>query len=638
MLGLVALESTSAGLAGWELASRGQIVRHAVDDSLAWVDRRYVVADMGVGLAVGLAAVTCVLAIWRRGGLDLVERLAARASPLALAALVPLLFDARLWPGHDVAFLALALVFGGGAFLAARTALETPPAFPRVHAWTSRVLGRALAGPRAFADRVDAPLLVTVAGALAYATYFACVTVIAHRNLGTNSFDLGLEDNLMWNLVHGGPLFRATPFDGPTGTHLRNHATFLSFGLAPFYALAQGPETLLVVQALMMGAAAVPLQLWARRLVPAWTATVVSLLYLLYAPLHGANLYDFHYLPLGVVFLWTVLYAVEAKRPVLAVAAVLLALATREDVACCLAVLGAFFLLTGRAPRAGAAIAVGAGAYFLVMKLGVMPLFKSGAESFVHQYEGLLPPQANGFGGILQTVVADPAFTANIVVEPAKVLYVLQLLVPMLFLPLTRRIGLLLVAPGFLFTLLATHYPPLTEISFQYSSYWTMFLFPGLVLVLSDAGRASPVRRRALTCGVAAASLACSYFYGAVFQHTTMRHGFDAFHWGTTPEDVEHRAALAAVVAEIPRSARVTASEHLVPHVSDRPFAYTLRFGVYDADYLLFASPPWGDECDVIKQALKDGTFGFVDSRGPIYLAQRGAPTTRNSVPLARCR
>jgi uncharacterized membrane protein len=93
-------------------------------------------------------------------------------------------------------------------------------------------------------------------------------------------------------------------------THLRNHATIFSFLMAPVYRLVPGAETLLVIQAVLMGAAAIPLHLFARRRLLVWLATLVGFLYLLY----GANLYDFHYLPLGVVFLWTVLYAVDARK------------------------------------------------------------------------------------------------------------------------------------------------------------------------------------------------------------------------------------------------------------------------------------------------------------------------------------
>ncbi|HEX3343861.1 MAG TPA: DUF2079 domain-containing protein [Polyangiaceae bacterium] len=636
---LAGLECVSAGLAGWEISGHATLPQHTRSNGL-WAEARgWIFLDMGVALVAGALVLGALFL--RRRDLGVVERLVRRLSPLALAALVPLLFDVRLWSGWELVFLPLALVFGFGTWAAARAVLETPPAFPGL-AGRGRTLRHHVAAARRRAASllagVDAPLLVAVMGACAYAVYFSAITIEAHRNLGTSSFDMGLEDNLMWNLVHGGPLFKSTPFGGPTGTHFSHHATFFSFVLAPLYALAPRPETLLAVQATLLGAAAVPLQLYARRHVPPWTATLVAVLYLAYAPLHGANLYDFHYLPLGVVFLWLVLYAVEARRHVLAVVAALLAMSVREDVAFLLAVLGVFLLLSGSSARAGALLAVTAGGYFLVMKMGVMPRYGGGGESFVNQYAGLVPPEAEGFRGVVETLAGNPVYTESVTLERDKLVYALQLLVPLLFLPLARPIGILLVVPGFLFTLLSTHYAPLTQISFQYTSYWTVFLFIGLVLALERAGRRGAGRRRALAAGVVASSLACSYAFGAVFQKETARGGFDRFHFGTTDADLARRASLAALVAEIPPGARVSASEHLVPHVSSREDAYTLRFGVFDAEYLLLELPLRGDEREPAATALRDEGFGVVDDRGELVLAKRGEPPVRNAAVLARVR
>ena len=637
------------GLASWEVAAHKWLPNYVRKNVLDFGSRDYVFLDIGLDLGV-VFVVFAALVIWKawkgRGGLEAFERLARRLSPLCLAALLPVLFDNRLWADWAVVFLALALAFGFGARAAARVVLETPPAFPRLASLRARVLGRLRSARVASVSaRLDLPLVVAVAGACAYAVYFSVITITSHRNLATSSFDMGLEDNLMWNLVHGGPIFRSTPFDGPTGTHLRNHATFFSYVLAPIYWLAPGPETLLTVQATMMGAAAIPLHLWARRRVSAWMATLVALLYLAYPPLHGANLYDFHYLPLGVCLLWLVLFAVETRRTKLAIVASLLALSVREDVAFCLAVLGMFLLLTDRAPRAGAALAALGGSYFVAMKLFVMPHFgiMNGAESFAGQYAGLIPPGGHGFKDIIGTLVANPVFVANVVLEPDKVQYVLLLLVPILFLPLARPIGLLLVLPGFLFTLLATGYFPLTQISFQYTSYWTAFVFIGVVLELERARRPrhasdvrGPTRQRALAVGLVAASLACTFLYGAVLQRETVRGGFGHFVIGTTPADLARRADLAALVAQLPAGAKVASSEQVVPHVSGRESAYTLRFGIYDADYLLVQRPIRGDERPFAEPALRDGTFGVIDERGGFVLAKRGAPTTSNASVIAR--
>src|SRR6185295_1589235 len=79
--------------------------------------------------------------------------------------------------------------------------------------------------------------------------------------------------------------------------------------------------------------------------------------------------------------------------------------------------------------------------------------------------------------------------------------------------------------------------------------------------------------------------------------------------------------------------AKVTACDNLVPHISNRPAAYTLRFAVFDADYILFFSEPGridGGERQKVTEALVSGDFGVVDVMGSFGLARRGHPTIMN--------
>ena len=63
-----------------------------------------------------------------------------------------------------------------------------------------------------------------------------------------------------------------------------------------------------------MKSCTVPLFFLAKRRLGAWVACLIATMYLLYAPLHGSNLYDFHYQPLGVFFLWLTRYFLEERR------------------------------------------------------------------------------------------------------------------------------------------------------------------------------------------------------------------------------------------------------------------------------------------------------------------------------------
>jgi uncharacterized membrane protein len=115
---------------------------------------------------------------------------------------------------------------------------------------------------RAMAEQGTIPVLTQIARALgllaatAYAAYFAFYTVLNHQALRTSSFDLGVENNLMWNLIHGAPLFRTTPHGGgPLGSHLGFHHTYLSFVLAPLYALSPRPDEKLILERVLRSGA-----------------------------------------------------------------------------------------------------------------------------------------------------------------------------------------------------------------------------------------------------------------------------------------------------------------------------------------------------------------------------------------------
>ena len=641
-LGILALAGWSCGILIATLALKNGVER--LVSSVATGARPgaglFAATMVPVVVAV-LAGGAAYLTVFRqRGGVERLLALAKRCSPLCLIGFVPYLFHWQAWVGRELTFLFLAALFSLVAWAVARAALPAPraavSATPEPRAGGAiQFLRDLLAGRRWPA----APTLVVIAGAAGYAALFAKYTITFHRNLRTAAYDLGLEDNLVYNVLHGHGFFRSTPFSGPGGSHFGNHATFFSYVLAPFYRLSQGAHTLLLIQAILIGAAAIPLYGFARRHVSPWSACLIALFYLLYAPVHGANLYEFHYLPLGAFFLFSSLFLLEARRDRLAILAVILTLSVREDVGAALAVVGAYLLMSGSRPRAGAIVATIGALHFVLLKLFVMPRV-GGGESFVMMYKDLLPAGEQTYEGMMKTVVGNPTFMLGTLIEREKLYYLLQLFVPLAFVPFRRPIIILLLVPGFFFTLLSTGYYPLIQTSFQYTFHWTVFLFIGLVAALAqppDQHHPAPEgwlrRNQARLFAIACALLPTSYQFGAVFQRHTARGGFTTFYFDTTPKDLADRAEFERIRAELPPHASVAASDNLVPQISNRPIAYTLRFSIFDADYVLFFTDPAridGSERQKVTDALLDGSFGVVDVRPPYGLARRGHDTALN--------
>ncbi len=143
----------------------------------------------------------------------------------------------------------------------------------------------------------------------------------------------------------------------------------------------------------------------------------------------GSNLYDFHYPPLAPFFVWLALYALEARKNVLAAVAIALTLSVREDIAAGVVIVGLYLLFWQRRVRAGLIVAAIGGVYFVAMKLVIMPRI-AGESKFVWIFEDLLPKGEGSYGGVLKTVFTNPIYTVSTLLVPKKLVYALQIFVP----------------------------------------------------------------------------------------------------------------------------------------------------------------------------------------------------------------
>lgn len=581
-------------------------------------DRNLLLIWLAGGM-LGVGALSSLyLAVVRRRGVLTFVRAASVASPLMLIGLLPSLFSAKPWHDKPLPFL-LALT---------ATVLLSEQLFRRsIAAWPGGAW--APLAPLRTRPRLSRwlPFGVAFAGSVAYAVYFSYYTILHHQRLGTSGFDLGININWCWNALHGS-WSRSTVLFGPDGGHFfAGHAIFAMAYWLPLYAIHPGAEVLLIFQATMAGLAGTSLYLFASTQLPRWSAVVVAYAFLLFAPLHGPNFYDYHELLPPLFFHFLLYWAIATNRNRLVLVLVPVLWSFREDVAVGLTVLGLFLALTGVRTRLGLLLAAASGIWFVIIKFVLMPRW--GTWWFASIYAELQAPGEAGYGSVVQTLLVNPVYGFTTLLREEKLIYFLHMFAPLALLP-ARRLSLLLLAiPGFAFSLLTTGYSPTVSIAFQYTCHSIPYLFAATVLSLRVLGRGELglVKQRAAVCALALGAVGHSYVFGAVLQHETFVGGFNRVLFEITPKEKQRFETLKRLDAMIPKSASVAAAENLVPHVATRADVYTLKDAVpMPAEYVLLNSQTaaYDNSRKAFVAMLERDHYGVVASGDDLYLFKRG--------------
>jgi uncharacterized membrane protein len=591
------------------------LTQNSVPESLAFT--RTVVAAAFTPTLLGVA-----LLCWKRErALVSIERAVRLASPLLLAFALPALFLWQLAQQRPVAYLLLLAGYGlslerllrvsfaeltlavGDAFL--------PPS------WARRLLRRV-------AQVLSASVVVLAAGG--YTAYTAFYTIRHHHLFQTTAFDLGIYDNMIYNATRG-HFFQASVLYGPGKFNsLSGHAEYAVLLFAPFYAIKPCAETLLVIQALAFGGAAIPLYLFARSLLSRLPSLLIALAYLLFAPLHGPQFYDFHWLPLCIPLYFWLFYAISTRRPWLSYLMVLILFALREDVAIGLACVGAFLFVTGLRVRFGAALAVCSVTWFAINKFVIMPW--AGSWWFENLYSELFADGKASYGNVIQTLLSNPFFAWSTFVRGPKLTYALHLFAPLLFLPARRLAFLLLFLPGAFLTLMTTGYWPTISITFQYTSNWIPFLFAATVMSLHLIRQAELGKTRvaAAVGALCVVLLSHSYDFGAILQRESFTGGFGRVTFEYNDAARARYDDLRRVVAKIPREASVASTEYMNPHVSTRLQSYVFRYDVGSVDYIFLSDyEVTGDLRKTLSEKFRKEPYGLVaKGEREFFLFKRG--------------
>ena len=491
---------------------------------------------------------------------------------------------------------------------------------------------------------------------LTYIGLFSWLSVTRHQAFGTDAYDMGNVNQAMWNTVHGRPLYftnwRGVELSLATDSRLAMHVEPIYFLIAPIYWLWQQPETLLILQTVILALGAWPVFWLAReRLGNNLNGIAFATVYLLFPGLEAANLWEFHAVALAAPFLLFAFYFGQAHRWGLLWLFAILAMATKEEVPLTVILMGLYFAfwgMTQSGPRPtpndekstgrcasvlrrfrqrqvvhGLALALAAMVWFALAVFFVIPHFEGARSPYLSYYGGLVDRPA----GLAKAPIAYLQALVTTLLSSRNIKYLIDLYTPVGFLSLLSPLTLAFSFPDLAINLLSDHEP----MHFVQKYHYVAPLLPGVMIsaILGAAWLArklsaiSGLRYRAsallLTIGVLGATGYYHYYHG----YTPLARAFEGYR--LTP----HHRLGAAIAREIPRHAAVSAQRYLNPQVSGRKTLYRFPY-IGDAEYVFLDVSSLANEgglYGIVQDLLEGDEFGLIRAQDGYLLFRRGAPS-----------
>jgi len=389
---------------------------------------------------------------------------------------------------------------------------------------------------------------------LAYAVRFSDVTVDMLRGYDQNAYDMAIPDQGIWLLSR----FHS-PFVTVMGKNLfGDHTSFIFLLLVPVDWIYPHSAALLVIQAVVIAAGAIPIYLLAQHLLKSTVlATCFAGAYLLSPALQQGNLEQFHVEAFEASLLALAIYAAVVWRPRLLLVSIALLLLCKQDVAIYTIPIG-LWVAFRRKPGVGTAIIAGSLAVGLLDNFVIVPALLNGIPT---TYGGWIP--FGGLHGFIEVMIRKPGQLWVYLTSQGRPWYLWQMI-------FSTGLAFLVVPEIALLAILALGENVISNFPYQHQIIYHYSMPPVAILVCGSiyaVSRLSSARRRVLaTVAVTLCALWSCVLWGAV---SFSDHAVSSPN-PSLPGDV----AIRHLLAQIPPNAVISAANNYVPNLDHRTQIY----------------------------------------------------------------
>lgn len=462
---------------------------------------------------------------------------------------------------------------------------------------------------------------------IVYIVYFSFFTILRKNTLYASYFDLGIMNQTVYNTFQAIKtkdfsrfLEQTNPFGPDQIKRMAIHNDILLAIVSPLYFIYSGPETLLVVQAIVLGLGAwfifkltqIILEKNKYRKI---IALVFALAYLFYVPMQRANQYEFHAVTLATTFLLAMFYYWLVKKPGLSLVFFILSILSKEQVALTTAFFGLYILYDQYKNKKqisffGITILLLSIGWFFYSMFWIIPYFR-GEAHFALKYYGDF---GESLTKILWGIIRNPVNLSKYILRLDTLNYFWLLLGSVIFLPILAPLQFLICLPELGINLLSSSWS-MKGIYFQYTAVITSFVFISAIYGFKNLTNLLKKNKRLpLFMGgiIIIVTLLFSYFEGPLplakkqevhpFKYP-QREIKDTIFWADTLKN---------------ESYKISSTGQLAPFFTSRRYFYTFSDSYSLADYIVLRpneiyNYPEKDQLIPIYQKLqKDKKFELI--------------------------
>lgn len=437
---------------------------------------------------------------------------------------------------------------------------------------------------------------------LLFIGFFSYLHLIRHNSLHSNYYDLGIMDQTVYNTYRGRILELTNPEGINNFKRMAIHNDIILALLAPFYNIFSGPQTLLVIQTIIIALGALPIYLLSKLILKSkYLGVIFAFTYLMYPPLQRANNFDFHAVMLAISFLLFMFYFFWTKKYWVSILFFTLSIISKEEISLTTAVFAFLMMIfaykkNDRKKLFYSSLILTISIFWFIASIWLIAPYFRGSQHFaLFRYKNLGDSPTE----IIKNVFTKPSIYINLIFNNTNLQYIFLLLLPLGFLSLFSPIYLLIAAPEFMINFLSSHWQ-MRGIDNHYAAIIIPFVFISAIFGVKEIIKRKILDIKKISILLIIFTLIMSYYKGllpyskdsSLKMFLTYRSEIDSVKiWENKLKD---------------ENISVSVSESLGPHFSQRIKFYRFSGTYKYADYvLILKNDIYNDWLDK-KQATKD--------------------------------